>query len=267
MRWFKHMTASGQDEKLILLKDEFGMEGYGVYWAILEVIGAQINKGNETTFVEFSVKSWRKVTEFSPQKLNKFVTFCNKINLFVVTFNQKSIRVECPNILKYKDEYSKKSKKTPDKLRTDSGQTPHSFTDTEIDTEIDKDLKDNNVVTLSSPAEKTGDNLKSVSTKQSPACPHQEIVDLYHEILPMLPQVKIWSEARKKLLRSRWREKSIHQDVDFWRRYFNYISKSGFLTGKISAPGRNPFLADLEWLIRPSNFIKVIEEKYHKEKS
>ena len=32
-------------------------------------------------------------------------------------------------------------------------------------------------------------------------CPHQSIVDIYHNVLQELPPVKIWSEERKKDLR------------------------------------------------------------------
>lgn len=37
-------------------------------------------------------------------------------------------------------------------------------------------------------------------------CPHQKIINLYHEILPANPKVKVWNDTRKGYLRSRWRE-------------------------------------------------------------
>jgi hypothetical protein len=96
-------------------------------------------------------------------------------------------------------------------------------------------------------------------------CPHNEIVDLYHETLPMCPRVKNWTVERQKLLRARWREKSTRQNLDWWKGYFEYVGKSRFLTGLVeAAPGRQSFLATLEWLIRPSNFAKVVEGIYHK---
>jgi hypothetical protein len=39
---------------------------------------------------------------------------------------------------------------------------------------------------------------------------------------------------------------------------------SRFLTGKAEpGPGRKPFVATLEWLLRPKNFAKVVEGTYH----
>jgi len=46
--------------------------------------------------------------------------------------------------------------------------------------------------------------------------------------------------------------------MEFWRKFFSYVNQSDFLRG---ADGT--WQADLEWLIRPTNFVKVIEGKYH----
>lgn len=106
------------------------------------------------------------------------------------------------------------------------------------------------------------DNSSSDDPKTT-ICPHREIVSLYHEVLPMLPRVKEWTPPRQAMLRKRWSEKKERQDINWWREFFVDISKSDFLTGKIERDdGRPPFTATLEWLIKPSNFIKVIEGKY-----
>jgi uncharacterized protein YdaU (DUF1376 family) len=99
----------------------------------------------------------------------------------------------------------------------------------------------------------------------SPAgdCPHAEIVALYHEMLPANPRVKVWSEDRKANLRSRWREDPKRQSLDYWRRFFASVGESEFLTGRVCKPGERPFLAGLDWLVLPKNFIKVIEGRYH----
>jgi uncharacterized protein YdaU (DUF1376 family) len=92
-----------------------------------------------------------------------------------------------------------------------------------------------------------------------PPRPHQEIIDLYHRYCPALPRVKIWSPQRMKFLKARWREDAKHQSIAFWDKYFRYVAQSQFLLGSDGA-----WQADLEWLIRPTNFVKVIEGKYHR---
>ena len=104
------------------------------------------------------------------------------------------------------------------------------------------------------------------SQPATPDCPHQQIIETYHELLPSCPHVREWTAARQKLLRTRWTENAKRQSLAWWRKFFGYVAESEFLTGRGScSPGRDPFVADLEWLVRPSNFVKVIEGRYHRE--
>lgn len=99
-----------------------------------------------------------------------------------------------------------------------------------------------------------------------PPCPHQAIVELYHEVLPMCPHIRDWKPAqtRARMLAARWREDDDRQDMAWWRGYFEDVRESRFLTGRgAGSNGRAPFLASLEWLVTPANFIKVYEGQYH----
>lgn len=100
-----------------------------------------------------------------------------------------------------------------------------------------------------------------------PACPHSDIVALYHEILPELTRVRDWGEDRQALLRSRWREDPRRQSLGWWRKFFEYVHGCPFLMGQEASGDRVPFFADLEWLIRPKNFRKVIEGKYQQRRA
>jgi len=99
---------------------------------------------------------------------------------------------------------------------------------------------------------------------RSPSCPVQGIVDLFNRLLsPSLPAVILISEARKKQLRARWNQSEVHQSLDFWTDYFASVAKSDFLMGRLSGkPGSTPFRATFDWLIAPSNFVKVVEGNY-----
>ncbi|WP_075780063.1 hypothetical protein [Marinitoga sp. 1137] len=92
-----------------------------------------------------------------------------------------------------------------------------------------------------------------------PQTPYQKIIELYHTYCPSLPKVRVLNETRKKYIRARWKE---HPDLKFWENYFKSVEESDFLTGRANYGNRNPFIADLEWLMRPNNFAKVIEGKY-----
>jgi hypothetical protein len=100
------------------------------------------------------------------------------------------------------------------------------------------------------------------ASSSKPDCPHQAIIELYHEVLPQCPQVRDWTPARATQLRARWNEDESRQNLDYWRRFFEYVKTCGFLVGQQAGGAHRPFFADLEWLTKSSNFTKVRERKY-----
>ncbi|MGB1317124.1 MAG: helix-turn-helix domain-containing protein [Flavobacteriales bacterium] len=102
-------------------------------------------------------------------------------------------------------------------------------------------------------------NTKSADKPLSPAA----IVDLYHEKLPKLPKVSKLTKQRKGFIQQRIRE-DLKTKTE-WENYFDWISQSDFLMGRATPKeGQPPFMADLEWICRPSNYAKITEEKYHR---
>jgi hypothetical protein len=98
-----------------------------------------------------------------------------------------------------------------------------------------------------------------------PDCPHEQIIDLYHQALPTGTRVRSWNGIRPKNLQARWREDTRRQNLEWWRRFFAYCAKSEFLTGQTQpVPGREPFVVSLDWLIAPQNFAKCVEGKYNR---
>ena len=116
--------------------------------------------------------------------------------------------------------------------------------------------------TLASP---DGDVSPDPSGDPIPRCPHRQIVAAYHRLLPSSPRVVDWTEGRKKHLATRWREKRSRQTLEWWERFFAWIAESDFLTGRAQPrQGRDePFVIDIDWLLAPKNFVKVIEGRYH----
>jgi uncharacterized protein YdaU (DUF1376 family) len=106
-----------------------------------------------------------------------------------------------------------------------------------------------------------------------PECQHQAVIDLYHQHLPTLRRVEVWNAARQGYLRQRWREVAwelantktiVAADVlNWWAEFFQHVAKSRFLTGRIQHKDGRAFAADLEWIVKPSNFAKIVEGKYH----
>lgn len=96
---------------------------------------------------------------------------------------------------------------------------------------------------------------------KSERCPHESIVALYHELLPQLPKVQVWSGKRREALKTRWGEDKTRQDIAWWRAYFTRVAASDFLTGRTHG-SKGPFVADLEWLVGAQNLVKVLNGRY-----
>lgn len=122
------------------------------------------------------------------------------------------------------------------------------------------------------PSVVVGRSAPDPSRYQVPDCPYERLLDVYHEALPMLARVVVFNAPRRASLRSRWAEVcsaeryETDDGVQWFRDFLWGVRKSKFLTGNSSpSPGRPPFKADLEWLMKPSNFAKVVEGRYHGE--
>jgi hypothetical protein len=76
--------------------------------------------------------------------------------------------------------------------------------------------------------------------------------------------VRKLTEKRRRQLKARWLESKKWQNLETWKVFFSRVSESNFLTGNTNPSyGRSvPFLADLEWLTKEGNFVKVCEAKY-----
>lgn len=111
--------------------------------------------------------------------------------------------------------------------------------------------------------------------QEHPECPHLEVLKAWSESLPALPahEPALWKGTRQAHLRARWREtaalkgwKTQDEGIRYFRKLFEYIGSSRFLTGKVNGKGDRPaFQAELEWVVKPGNWAKIIEGKYHAE--
>jgi len=116
------------------------------------------------------------------------------------------------------------------------------------------------------------------SLSSSPTdCPHEEIINLFSKTLPSLaqPRKSLWRTGKNApALKARWRwvmtakhesgrrsgeriAESHEAAIAWFERFFVYIAKSDFLTGKSSN-----WSCDLGWLVNQSNFEKVLTGVY-----
>lgn len=115
MKWFKHMTGSMDDEKLSAVIDELGIEGYGFYWGLLEIVADKLDASNDTT-CQFSAQKWGKFFRFSAKKFQKFAQILAENHLISLENSENFIKIDIPNLLKYRDNYQKNKQASNNKV-------------------------------------------------------------------------------------------------------------------------------------------------------
>jgi hypothetical protein len=84
--------------------------------------------------------------------------------------------------------------------------------------------------------------------------PASKIIDEFNETCKNLHPVKIITEKRRKSINARIRE----HGYEAVKTMLENASKSAFLSGQ----NQRGWTADLDWLFKPENFVKVLEDKY-----
>jgi hypothetical protein len=114
----------------------------------------------------------------------------------------------------------------------------------------------------------------TASTSRLPPCPHRQVLALFQDLLPGLPQprVELWTgSAAARELAGRWKwvltakrasgasyATNVEEALAWFGRFFDAVAASDFLTGRNGRWTK----CNLQWLVRRENFAKVIEGHY-----
>jgi hypothetical protein len=130
MRWLKHLAAAHDDRAICSLLEEFGPAGYGIYWLVLEECAAIIEKNSTAVpSIAHSELKWSHLCHCSVRTFRKWAKRASELGLIsctsiaeLVQFSSRTranrLQIDVPKLLKYRDEYSKKSGHTPDSRYT-----------------------------------------------------------------------------------------------------------------------------------------------------
>jgi len=115
MRWFKHDALAHNDEKIRELIHEFGVEGYGVYMIVLELVAEKIDQ-DLSPLITVSDQVLREKMRVSRKKLVKILSFFDQKAMAFSKFHGKYWDISCPNLLSRLDNWVKYLPKTNHKL-------------------------------------------------------------------------------------------------------------------------------------------------------
>lgn len=93
-------------------------------------------------------------------------------------------------------------------------------------------------------------------SKKPDKTPYQDIVEIYHRILPDLPKVIKITEKRKKAMRQRWGNDL--ETLADWEAYFKDAARKPFLFGR----NDRGWVADFDFFLREQTITYMQEGKY-----
>ena len=285
--YFSHDSNARNSDKLIPLRMRWGAEGYGIYFMILE----RLREEPEYT----SVKDYNMIAFDLRVDTGKVKSVIEDFGLFVFTEDGKYFYSESfKRRMTQKDEKSKKlseagKKGNERRWKNNAGNQqenhqpiatqspPDRICDENLSQEKkrkEKESKDN-ITPLSpngdipqgelefpldenfeSPVKPPGEKEKSSAKKEKESDRElvNKIVNYYHEKCPGLATVKTITDKRVSTVMARVRQHGKDKVAEMIER----AGASNFLAGD----NQRGWIADFDWIFKPTNFVKVYEGKY-----
>lgn len=129
MKWFKHDSNASIDAKLKRLRLKYGMEGYGVYWYLLECVARTVEPHNLTFELEEDAELIAAEVNIHRERIEEMMRFMCDLGLF----ENAEGRITCLKMSSRSDEYTMKLMRNDNSVRTKSGSTPEKIPPNRID--------------------------------------------------------------------------------------------------------------------------------------
>lgn len=212
----------------------------------------------------FGRNQWIKKTGLTESKLRTSLNYLEKIGFVKIEPRNKFSIITAIG-------YEEKDKDNKDKEAIQKFADDISSKKYNINACNNLEIQENNPADYPTEQPQNNGNLSTVkelktknktSSLSADKVPYQDLIDLFHEVLPMLPKVKVLTEKRKNIIKKlwlfAWKEKQFEnneQALNFFRRYFESVSRSQFLTGE-NARG---WKADIEFVFSEKCFLDKYE--------
>lgn len=263
VKWIKIVTDIFDDEKILFIEQLPEADSIIVIWFKLLTLAGKINNGGVLLFNE-------RIPYTDEMLSTIFRRPINTVRLALKTFQQFEMveiindTITIPNWSKhqtldqleerkeymknYMREYREKQRMLAggeeNKVNSKVNSVPNSKAnvnslDIDIEEDIEIDIED-----IDTTIEKVA------------AVPHKEIVELYNSICISFNPVKQVTNKRKGSMNARFRENDCN--IEIFKRVFAIVQSSNFLKKGWDSGGK----ADFDWIMKPTNFVKILEGKY-----
>lgn len=191
---------------------------------------------------EKTAEQWGRILRVEREKAEEILNYIKNEKIGDVTFGNKKVTVACRRMVRNE----KKRKATRDRVARHR-ENQKQGCNAECNTDV-------------TPPSSSS----SSSSVHNNNIPHQKLLSLWSEKMPELIQPRDWDESDKSLLRARWNQNEKYQSIEWWSKFFDYMRESKFLMGEVDPQsGNRRFKLRLQWILKKSNFKKIIEGVYH----
>ena len=255
--WFSHDSNASEDEKCILLIDQMGLEGYGIFWVLVEKLRNQADYKLKFKVVPGIAKRYGTSTE-------KMMTVITKFDLFQYNeddfFYSESLNRRMENWEMSKSrrhEIAVKASQTRwNKVNNAYALPEHCQSIAEVmqsDAITEQDRIEENKIEQ----KKKRKYSKSFSSENdAPPLDFEKLKDYWNKKAQAcgLPEIMTITDKRKKTIIDRYKENGKDAIIEV----MNKVTKSKFLTGSAD----KEFKASFDWIFKNENFLKILEGNY-----
>ncbi|WP_333642115.1 phage replisome organizer N-terminal domain-containing protein, partial [Mesotoga prima] len=272
VKWIRINTDIFSDEKIVFLRNMPNGDSLLTLWIFLLVLAGKTNDGGLIYFkpnVPYSIQMLSLIANIPQSTVELGLKTMQDFEMIeidsegIIVLNWEKHQ-NTKGLEKIREQTKFRTRRYRERLKelSDGRNIPNNSSNNErcdasrdvtvthldIELDIDKDIR--------SSSRQQVDSISRV--------PFQKIVDLYHSICCSLPRIKGLSESRKAQLRARWKE---YPNFEFWESFFQRVELSDFLAGRVTPTnGRKPFIANLQWITKQENFLKILEGNYDNRK-
>lgn len=251
--YFSHDSNARRDPKILALRSVYGMEGYGRFWAIVEMLREQpdfkLRIDNK-----YSYKAIAMELECSEEQAVQFVQECiHEFGLFESDgeyFWSNSLLRR----MQIKENRSKKARRAAMARWGNVGEPVGNANAMQTHSEISPS---NASKGKESKGNISKENISTSIRERVLSTPVQEILDSFNRHCPSLPPVTHLTQEQVEALSALWDTEALNS-MDKWDKLFIKVEGSDFLTGRNGKwKGCN-----FDWLIQAANISKVLRGAY-----
>ena len=240
MKYFKHLTSGRKGNRLQEVYDKLGFhKGYALYFMLMEHCAEQYDGESHDFKIPWrSLEASLFTNRRTVSQLIQLLSSNDLLHCVENDMRRSFVHFRWPELAEIADEYTQK-------VRRMSGKSPSQIK-----------IKNKNKIKK--------ENKNKIKKDTSPQTPQKNslpflVFEAYNRICSeKLPKAKVLSPQRIQAIKKLQKDFKEFSKVEHFESYFTHVASVDFLCGG----GSGDWKADFDWLLKPTNAIKVAEGRY-----